>query len=106
MISSRTTFRSLTAATLALGAVLGLGGVEATAAPTSTTIHLTPPPPARPANTWANYYLDYFTSKATCTSRGNAMTTPGRAGYIPGALAYYCYLRNGKFKWSMDVYWD
>jgi hypothetical protein len=93
---------------LALGAVLSLGAVEATAAPTSTTVHLAPPPPppARPANTWSNYYLDYFNSKATCTARGTAMTTPGRAGYVPGALAYYCYLRNGKFKWSMDIYWD
>jgi hypothetical protein len=105
MISSRATFRSLTAATLALGAVLGLGGVEATAAPASPTIHFVPTP-VRPANTWSNYYLDYFNSKSSCTARGDAMTTPGRAGYIPGALAYYCYLRNGKFKWSMDVYWD
>lgn len=104
MSSRRTIMRSIIAAIIALFGFLGIDSTAA-AAPLSPTIGAVPSV-VHPDNTWSNYYYNYFTNKATCTARGNAITDPNNSQYIPGALAYYCYLRNGAFKWSMDIYWD
>lgn len=92
----------LPVAVLAAGIGTGLSTAPATAAD-----EIRPAAVVAPAvqGIWHRYYEDYFASQQKCKNRGDAMTTKGRSGYVPGAHTYRCYKLNGDAKWSMDIYW-
>lgn len=52
-----------------------------------------------------NYYVNYFSTSATCDARGRAILYGPPGTKIPGVVDYYCYKRSGDSKWSMKLYY-